>query len=785
MRRLRPPPDAGLDVDRNLDGSRMKQACSFPAPCPPGVVHLLLVAAAACSAGSPALAQTVPAWTALGPPGGTISAMLADPSSPITLYAGTPENGVFFSGDGGANWSVGNAGLPLANVGRQSLQAVHALATDAQFVYAATEAGIVYTPLGAAPNWSPLAATGASTPITMLAFDAASGLLFAASPVADGMSTPGVYVAASVATNGTTLAWTFVELPASTVGLGVSGLAVASPDGPTSPGHLLLSAGGLVYAAPISAAFAVAPTWTSADPAATLAPGGIAALAYSGSFLQAIACSGGSVDVSGNVLDPLAIWSPGVVDAPGMVAPVCNVFMDISVASGGTPQLMLGTDQGAFVSVDGLNFAPTLALGPSVAAEAFALGRTPGSTTSLLYVGTGFGVSTAQASAVQSGSAWSASNGPAVIASGGAASQRLDNASIVDSASIGTRLFAAAVDNHYVEVFASTDGGATWTATHIASVLGAGETITCLQADTSNQLLYAATTQGLLVYDPGAGTWSAVSPGTIAGRANALALGATALFVGTDNGVFALPLGHAPASAVPVVAGLAGSSVRSLLVASGSIFAGTVDATDNNDVWLTTEAGAMQGTGLWQAFAVGQAGTARITSLLLVGSTLLAATNGNLVLYATAGSGWASANTSTDASQQISDTFGAVNSLYSDGTTIFAATGSHGVYASPVGTSFFWSPFDGSGPTALPSMEVRRLRAADTTVYASTRAGIASFVDAALAPSPPAPPPPPPAPPPASAGSGALQPWWALALLASAVGLGPRKPRPRASQRRR
>ena len=740
-----------------------------------------LVLAAACGACLPVLAQTAPGWTTLGPPGGTVSAMLTDPSTPTTLYAGTPENGVFISGDGGASWSVGNAGLPSALVGRQSLLAVHALVADTQDVYAATDAGILYAPLGAAPNWTALADTGASTPVTLLAFDPASGLLFAASPAADGMSTPGVYVAPSIGSHGTALAWTFVALPSATVGAGVSGLAVASPNGPASPASLLVSAGGFVYAAPISASFLVTPAWTNADPAATLAPGGIAALAYSGSFLQAIACSGGSVDVSGNVLDPQAIWSPGVVNAPGMVAPVCNAFMDLSVASGGMPQMVLGTDQGAFVSIDGVNFASTMALGPSTAAESFAVGRRPGSTTSILYVGTGFGISTALVSAVQSGAGWTPGNGPAAIASG-TASQRLDNASIVDSAAIGTALFAAAVDNRYAEVFASTDGGVTWTATGIGSVLGMGESITCLQADTSNQVLYAATTQGLLAYDSVGGTWSAVSPGTIAGRASVLALGATALFVGTDNGVFAVPLGHAPASAAPIAAGLAASSVRSLLVASGTVIAGTVDATDNNYVWFTSEAGATGGTGLWQAFGVGSAGTARITSLLLVGTNLLAATNGNLVLYASAGSGWASANTSGDPSQQISDTFGAVNSLYSDGATIFAATGSQGVYASPVGSSFFWTAFDGSGATALPSMEVRRLRAVDGAVYASTRAGLASFVDSALAPPPSAssPPPPPPPPPPASSGGGAAGPWWLLALLASVAGLAPRKPRSRA-----
>ena len=751
----------------------MKPVCSSPAPAPFGKVRVALAAAAACGFGSHAFGQPAQSWTALGPPGGTVSAMLTAPSSSTTLYAGTPANGVFISTDGGASWSVANAGLQPAVVGRQSLLDVHALATDSQGVYAATESGIFYTPPGTTPSWSALADTGASSPATMLAYDPATGLLFAASPAADGLSTPGVYVATSVRSQGAGLAWTFVPLPAQTLGLGVDGLAVASPGGPASPGSLLVSSGGRVYAAPIAMGFPLALAWTDADPSATLASGSISALSWSGSFLQAQACSGGSTYASGNVLSSQALWSVATVATPGMVAPVCQAFMDVPVSAGGTPQLMLGTDQGAFVSVDGINFTPTTALGPGVSAESFALGQVPGAMTSALYVGTGFGVVAAPVSSLPSGATWTPSNGPAAITAG-VASRRLDNASIVDTATLGTRLFAAAVDTRYAEVFASTDGGATWTTTGIGSALGMGGAIAGLQSDATNQILYAATSQGLLAYDPAAATWTAVSPGTIAGRANALALGANALFVGTDAGVFALPRGRTPASATPVAAGLVGSSVRALLVASGTLIASTLDDTDNNYVWFTSEAGATQGTGLWQAFGIGSAGTARITSLLLVGTNLLAATSGNLVLYASTGSGWASANSSTDSSLQISDTFGSVNSLYTDGTTIFAATSNNGVFSSPVGSSFFWTPFDGSGPTALPSMEVRRLRAGDGVVYASTRAGVASFTDAAIAPSPPAsspPPPPPPPPPSGSSGSGAASPWWVLALLASAAGL--------------
>ena len=735
---------------------------------------LALAVAAACSVPWPACAQAAATWTTLGPPGGTVSALLASPASPTTLYAGTPENGVFFTSDGGQSWSPGNSGLATAIVGRQALYDVHALVGDARFVYAATEAGIFQTALGAAPNWSLLADPGAPTAITMLAFDPASGLLVAASPAADGLSTPGVFVAAAPSSQGAAITWTFVALPGATAGLGVDGLAVASADGAPSPGSLLVGAGGMVYSAPLSSMFPVAPAWSNADPSATLATGSVSALFYSPEFLQAFACSAGTTYSSGNVLDAQALWSPAAVAASGMTAPVCNAFAAVPVTAGGAPQLMLGTDQGAFVSIDGSNFSATASLGPGAAAESFAVGQVPGGSGASLYVGTGFGVVTAPVSALQAGTTWTASNGPGTIAAAG--SQRLDNTSVVDTALIGTRLFAAAMDNHYAEVFASTDGGATWSATQIGSVLNAGEAIVALLPDATNKVLYAATTQGLLAYLPASGAWAAVSPATIVGRAGALALGASALFVGTDNGVFALPLGTAPAGATPVAAGLAGSSVRSLLVASGVVVAGTVDATDDNYVYFTSESGATQGTGSWQAFAVGSAGTGRITSMLMVGTNLLAATNGNLVLVASAGSGWASANSSADASQQISDAFGAVNSLYTDGVSIYAATSSQGVFVSPVGSSFFWTPFTGSGGVPLPSPEVRSLRAGGGNVYAATRAGVASFVDQAIAPPPP--PSSPSSSPAGNSGGGAVDGWLAGLVLLAALVLPRRRGKP-------
>lgn len=77
-------------------------------------ISLMAVAAAPLSAAS--------GWTSLGPPGGNVYALVADPSAPGTLYAGLYASGVLKSTDGGATWA------PVA--GPMRGWSVHALAID-------------------------------------------------------------------------------------------------------------------------------------------------------------------------------------------------------------------------------------------------------------------------------------------------------------------------------------------------------------------------------------------------------------------------------------------------------------------------------------------------------------------------------------------------------------------------------------------------------------------------------------------------------------------------------
>jgi hypothetical protein len=672
-----------------------------------------------------AWAQAGGPWNSIGPPGGTVSALLTSPVSATTLFAGTPQNGVFLSDDAGATWSAANTGLSASTAtGRQSLYSVYSLASDGRFVYAATAAGIFFSTASTAPVWTALPGPGSATPITLLAFDAGSNRLFAASGQTDGVAAPGVYITPIDNSAAPAPAWSFAALPAPP-GTVVDALALVPAQASGTPAAVLASAGGKPYTASILPSI-LGLAWNDGDPAGTLSAGSITAIAYSAEFLKAYACSGGGAFYSGNPLDASPIWLPAVVSSPNAIPFNCHGVASVPIAVGGAPQVVLATDEGVFVSVDGLDFLATGSLGLAPSALAFAIGSGPGMAASTLFVASGFGVASAAVPSLAAKVGWVSNNGPSTVAAGGA-NGRLNNANIIDSAMLGASLYAAAVDNAYVEVLSSPDLGATWTGTNLSSAVNAGEAVVSLQADAAHGLLYAATTQGLLVYTPASGQWSTVATTTIAGRVGALALGTSALFVGTDNGLWAVPLVAAPATAVPVAAGLNGSKVRSLLLSGGTVYAGTIDANAENFVFSASEASATAGTAVWSAFASSSAGTDRITALLPVTGGLLAATNGSLLLYATAGSGWASGNTSADLGQQISDAFGVVNGLYSDGVSIYASTGSNGVFVSPLATTFSWTPFSGSGGTSLPSMEVHTLRASGTTLYAATRGGIASF----------------------------------------------------------
>ena len=687
--------------------------------------------------------------------------MRANPVVAGVVYAGTAENGIFYSTDAGRTWAAANNGLaPSADTGRQQLYAVFALVSDGQYLYAATGSGLYYTAAAGAPQWLPLAGPTNGPRLTMLAYDATTRRLFAASDATDGVTAPRIYSKTLAPPAAPTVpAWTSSALPDSAIGAVVHGLAIVSQSGSGVSDGLLVAVGNTVQAAAILTATTDL-VWSNADPLGALAAGSVNAVAWSADFSQAYACSGSIPFSSGNPLDAQPLWLSLTVVGAGGDPFTCTEFVSIPFASGGAPNLLLGTDQGAFISSNGTRFDAMARMATSPAANDFAVVATAGAATEVLVAG-GFGVGATPLVGLAPAAAWSARSGPASVAAGGA-NARLNNTSTWDTAVLGSTLFAAVSTNHYRDVLASADGGATWTSTGIASVLSPLDTPTQLLADAGNGVLYVASSQGLLAYTPSGSRWTTVGAASIA-SVSALSLGSSHVFVGTDAGLFAVARGTSPGAAVPVAAGLTALSVKALLVAGGNVYVGALDPNSGDHAVSTaSEASAAAGTAVWAAFGTSPVGS-RITSLLLIDSTLLAATNGGLLRYATVGAPWVSANVSADPAAQISDAFNVVNSLYTDGVTLFAATGNNGVFVAPYGTSFLWTPFSGSGDTGLPSLEVRSLRGSGTTLYASTRAGVATLAGLSGTPTPP--PGPTPDPGGSSSGGGAFAPVFAALLL--------------------
>src|ERR1700757_383980 len=62
-------------------------------------IAILTLALAAASA----QAET---WTPLGPPGGDVRALAADPSHPARIFLGTADGHIFGSEDSGAHWKL-------------------------------------------------------------------------------------------------------------------------------------------------------------------------------------------------------------------------------------------------------------------------------------------------------------------------------------------------------------------------------------------------------------------------------------------------------------------------------------------------------------------------------------------------------------------------------------------------------------------------------------------------------------------------------------------------------
>jgi hypothetical protein len=87
-------------------------------------------------------------WENIGPEGGTINVIVIDPHIPTTLYAGTKDNSIFKSIDGGAHWSMINDGVIFGEV--------KSLAIDPQTpttIYAGGLRSILYKSVDGGQSW--------------------------------------------------------------------------------------------------------------------------------------------------------------------------------------------------------------------------------------------------------------------------------------------------------------------------------------------------------------------------------------------------------------------------------------------------------------------------------------------------------------------------------------------------------------------------------------------------------------------------------------------------------
>ncbi len=749
----------------------------------PGFRAWLVALALVAMPWAQAVAQFDGSWRSVGPPGGTVLALVKSPRASTLLYAGTSQNGIFVSPDSGQTWSAANAGLP-ATAGSAS-RAVRALVADTQYLYAATDAGLFYATAGAVagdlPNWSPMPTTASATPITLLAVDVPNRKLFAATTTVTPGAVPVVYgLALPVPPALPAAPWVASPMPSAVVDNPVGAMAVMASDG-VAPASLLVSATDHVYSASIASGAAPL-SWIDADPLSQLRGQGVVeALHYSADFMQAYACTGNQLFLASSPRDPANnTWQATMLASTAPVAIMCNAMTSGGLAAGASPVVALATNVGIYFSSDGTSFiaAKSLAVSPSANAVMIAGDMAP-----TLFVGAGFGVaSQALQPSITANSNWTANNGPAALPASGV-NGRLNNANVTDVSVMGTTVYAAVASEQYADVLVSTDAGATWNSTGLTQIAGGLVDIAALASDSTNRVAYAGTSAGLFAL--AAGVWTPVlaAGSTNLGIVQSLARDGDRLYVGTDAGAYSLALGTTPATTMAARAGLDTLRVSALLVTGGKVYAGTQDI-NAGTVSVSVAPSVTSGSPTWTDFANSPVGTHRVNSLALAGTTLLAGTRGELVSAATPGGSWSDASLGIRDPANPTDLTRVVTALYSDGTTVFAATGVNGIYSAPVasvGSGFMWAPFNGGADQALPALGVNQLRSDGTLLYAATAGGLASFdgVVPVVMP-PPAPGATPPVVDQGGGGGGALDFWSLLGLallvcLLAAVGRSDRE----------
>jgi hypothetical protein len=683
---------------------------------------ILLGCALAVSHG---IAQTAPSWTSIGPAGGSLTTLLADPVSPrTTIYAGSDANGVFVSSDAGATWRSANNGIKTGQ--RQ----VYALAALGNNVYAATNTGVYMSAGGGTPAWVPLATSPlapASTSVFDLMVSTGSTLYLAVK------NETSVYSTSGTSANPTWV--TAAALPAQST---VAGLGVIKD-------QIAVGSAGAVYVyVPDGSGSLV---WVNSETIDLT----LTTSALAGNTVTAMVSSPGkwafACTLAGTVFreDLSNSWSGAWVPLDAIVSDSCNGLSIARVGSNGEMVLVVSTRTGAFVSdtFDETSLVPaSLVPGPTFPAMTSAVNGAlqldPLALSNILWA-TEFGLYSSAISGVDS---LLSSKGPAVAQNGPSKittpSQRLDNVNVHDVAVLGSTLYAVAASNFntYVDVMSSADGGASWSRTGLTTLFPYIRAIRSIVADKVHNVVYAGTDRGVFYFGT---TWKPIGDDY---DVSALAVGAKALYSGRKISAYAVP--NSALVIQPLVDGVSFTPVQvspgkqfnvsALRVSGGSVYVGggtsTREPADTdhgpyeNKVFagpdfdpLNPSSPANWPMATKELFA----NESILSTVEIAGSEVFVGGYGFLK-RSRIDAGWGDVIGLPVLNS--GDTIG-ISALASDGQSLYVGTSGQGLFALSLATNTSsLVPANGSGDTGLSSQVVNGLKSIDGNLYVASVAGI-------------------------------------------------------------
>ena len=633
----------------------------------PSVSALLLFLAAAASPGQPG------PWIARGPSGGSVYCLVPDPTNPATLYAGTA-HGLYKSVDGGGTWILSSAGLPDERV--QTI-AIDPTNTQTLYLGTITPNGVqsvgIFKSVDGGATWNPVN-VGLIDPLTLA--EPVDIEALAIDPNHPGTILAGSRFSEIFESVDGAATWTPVTLGGFNVALEVSAFSFDPANAGTvlaasTQGLLISTDDGADWAnygdAPIAFyCLARDPTNSKIIYAGNQNGSGIAKSTNNGAnWLTAnndlpIDATGTFPVVLGLTVDPsnsstvyAATYGDGLfrsVDAgshwttasagmrsaflTGVVPPVASSPLYATTSGGGVyaSQDSAGTWQeqssGLLVSqIADLIAAP--AAGRLFAAAFDGVHRTDDSgqtwqpmssglpvfpVTSLVFAGSG-----ALLAATGGGGLYQTVDGGVSWTNPAQGIADADVSCLAADPSNPTTIYAGTADTNTSatnRVYKSVDSGVTWAQTG----LNAGtSTIDAIAVNPGNTSQIAAVTLGAATYSQsgdGGSSWNTITPPTTCGFILTAFYepGASALDLGTTNGVCRSTDGGSNWTALTVAAGAAVQVLTADPLSSGTIYAGAAPAIPYEIGGVGGVFASSDGGQTWQAVGSGLS-TASVTSL--------------------------------------------------------------------------------------------------------------------------------------------------------------------------